>query len=280
MTYFVSTVPDVFQSLHHLKKKVVVYTYSDAFHILYIHFPKMYHLRKQAVGEDDTVCCLSLHQLCVAGRSCLNYQTQETKSQLSKTVDQILRDSMALPYFIQFTELRRAEHLVKFWLEAESFRSTSWSRIRAHSLNTVMHSSLAEPASPSRKQHENKEPSEDLALGQLQPSEAEEAFSPARTHRQASPLDTCSGRSSPNNFSNSDNKESYALHGVSKAGTPTKEGSSKAVVPSGLQSPRTIKDLSGKLMKSTFHSISRTFKGDSPPPTWELIVGRFKTPNK
>lgn len=184
------------------------------------------------------------------GRSCLNYQTQETKSQLSKTVDQILRDSMALPYFIQFTELRRAEHLVKFWLEAESFRSTSWSRIRAHSLNTVMHSSLAEPASPSRKQHENKEPSEDLALGQLQPSEAEEAFSPARTHRQASPLDTCSGRSSPNYSLNSDNKESYALHGDSKAGTPTKEGSSKAVVPSGLQSPRTIKDLSGKLMKS------------------------------
>lgn len=43
------------------------------------------------------------------------------------------------------------EHLVKFWLEAESFHSTTWSRIRAHSLNTVKQSSLAEPVSPSKK---------------------------------------------------------------------------------------------------------------------------------
>lgn len=48
-------------------------------------------------------------------------------------------------------ELRRMEHLVKFWLEAESFHSTTWSRIRAHSLNTVKQSSLAEPVSPSKK---------------------------------------------------------------------------------------------------------------------------------
>lgn len=47
------------------------------------------------------------------------------------------------------------EHLVRFWLEAESFRSTTWSRIRAHSLNTVKHSSLAEPVSPFIKQDEN-----------------------------------------------------------------------------------------------------------------------------
>uniref|UniRef100_A0A8C2ELF2 A kinase (PRKA) anchor protein 10 n=1 Tax=Cyprinus carpio TaxID=7962 RepID=A0A8C2ELF2_CYPCA len=83
------------------------------------------------------------------GRSSVNYQAQETRSRLSKTVDQILRDNVALPYFIQFMETRSAEHLVRFWLEAESFRSTSWSRVRAHSLNSVKHSTLAEPHTPS-----------------------------------------------------------------------------------------------------------------------------------
>uniref|UniRef100_A0A0B8RQD6 A-kinase anchor protein 10 n=1 Tax=Philothamnus irregularis TaxID=1899461 RepID=A0A0B8RQD6_9SAUR len=82
------------------------------------------------------------------GRSCLDYQAQETKSSLSKTLAQVLRDPVALPYFTQYMELHRMEHLVRFWLEAETFRSATWSRIRAHSLNTVKHSSLAEPVSP------------------------------------------------------------------------------------------------------------------------------------
>ncbi|XP_061460664.1 A-kinase anchor protein 10, mitochondrial [Rhineura floridana] len=89
------------------------------------------------------------------GRSSLDYQAQETKSSLSKTLQQVLRDAVGLPYFIQFMELRRMEHLVRFWLEAESFHSTTWSRIRADSLNTVKHSSLAEPVSPSAKQYES-----------------------------------------------------------------------------------------------------------------------------
>lgn len=81
------------------------------------------------------------------GCSSVNYQAQETRSRLSKTVDQVMRDSVALPYFLHFLESRSAEHLARFWLEAESFRSTSWSRVRAHSLNSVKHSSLAEAAS-------------------------------------------------------------------------------------------------------------------------------------
>ncbi|XP_062844561.1 A-kinase anchor protein 10, mitochondrial isoform X2 [Trichomycterus rosablanca] len=81
------------------------------------------------------------------GCSSVNYQAQETRSRLSKTVDQVLRDSVALPYYLHFLESRLAEHLARFWLEAESFRSTSWSRVRAHSLNSVKHSSLAEAAS-------------------------------------------------------------------------------------------------------------------------------------
>uniref|UniRef100_A0A673ADL1 RGS domain-containing protein n=1 Tax=Sphaeramia orbicularis TaxID=375764 RepID=A0A673ADL1_9TELE len=79
------------------------------------------------------------------GHSSVNYQPQETRSRLSKTVDQVLRDNVALPHYTHFTELRGADHLVRFWLEAESFRSASWSRVRAHSLNSVKHSSLAEP---------------------------------------------------------------------------------------------------------------------------------------
>ncbi|KAI5089414.1 A-kinase anchor protein 10, mitochondrial isoform X1 [Silurus meridionalis] len=76
----------------------------------------------------------------------VNYQTQETRSRLSKTVEQVLRDAVARPYYLHFMVTRSAEHLARFWLEAESFRSSSWSRVRAHSLNTVKHSSLAETA--------------------------------------------------------------------------------------------------------------------------------------
>uniref|UniRef100_A0AAX7VHA9 RGS domain-containing protein n=1 Tax=Astatotilapia calliptera TaxID=8154 RepID=A0AAX7VHA9_ASTCA len=84
------------------------------------------------------------------GHSSVNYQPQETRSRMSKTVEQALQDNVAIPHFMHFMELRGADHLVRFWLEAERFRSTSWSRVRAHSLNSVKHSSLAEPvpASP------------------------------------------------------------------------------------------------------------------------------------
>uniref|UniRef100_A0A665XDF0 RGS domain-containing protein n=1 Tax=Echeneis naucrates TaxID=173247 RepID=A0A665XDF0_ECHNA len=82
------------------------------------------------------------------GHSSVNYQPQETRSRLSKTVDQVLRDKVAMPHYMHFMELQGADHLVRFWLEAESFRSTSWSRVRAHSLNSVKHSSLAEPTAP------------------------------------------------------------------------------------------------------------------------------------
>ncbi|KAM3854796.1 A-kinase anchor protein 10, mitochondrial isoform 4-T4 [Vipera latastei] len=88
------------------------------------------------------------------GRSCLDYQAQDSKSSLSKTLAQVLRDPVALPYFTQYMELHRMEHLVRFWLEAEAFRSATWSRIRAHSLNTVKHSSLAEPVSPCLRQQD------------------------------------------------------------------------------------------------------------------------------
>lgn len=88
---------------------------------------------------NPNLCCS------VPGHSSVNYHPQETRSRLSKTVDQVLRDNVALPHYTHFTEVRGVEHLVRFWSEAERFRSSSWSRVRAHSLNSVKHSSLAEP---------------------------------------------------------------------------------------------------------------------------------------
>ncbi|XP_039576556.1 A-kinase anchor protein 10, mitochondrial isoform X4 [Passer montanus] len=178
------------------------------------------------------------------GRSCLNYQAQETKSSLSKTLEQVLQDSVALPYFIQFMELRRMEHLVKFWLEAESFHSTTWSRIRAHSLNTVKQSSLAEPVSPSKQQELASSPPAAWLEERL------EGCSPDRT------------ASSQNHVG--DSHSSRALpRGKAEPGTrslPADQQESSKLSVSNRNSPSSaLKDLSGKLMKSIERDAVSTF---------------------
>ncbi|XP_058239717.1 A-kinase anchor protein 10, mitochondrial isoform X2 [Hemibagrus wyckioides] len=113
------------------------------------------------------------------GCSSVNFQTQETRSRLSKTVEQVLRDSVALPYYLHFLVTRSAEHLARFWLEAESFRSTSWSRVRAHSLNSVKHSSLAETAGTLRiSTSPDSPPALNVSPG-LDEGEYEDTFSPS-----------------------------------------------------------------------------------------------------
>ncbi|NXY37631.1 AKA10 protein, partial [Pomatorhinus ruficollis] len=185
------------------------------------------------------------------GRSCLNYQAQETKSSLSKTLEQVLQDSVALPYFIQFMELRRMEHLVKFWLEAESFHSTTWSRIRAHSLNTVKQSSLAEPVSPSKQQELASSPpagwlEERLEGSWVQPDRTASGQNhvglPGRGGRGTGALalrktDTGTPPSLP-----ADQQESSKLS-VSNRNSPSSA----------------LKDLSGKLMKSIERDAVSTF---------------------
>ncbi|NWX33210.1 AKA10 protein, partial [Notiomystis cincta] len=180
------------------------------------------------------------------GRSCLNYQAQETKSSLSKTLEQVLQDSVALPYFIQFMELRRMEHLVKFWLEAESFHSTTWSRIRAHSLNTVKQSSLAEPVSPSKQQElASSPPAGWLEERLLQPE-------PDRTARSQ-------------NHVGLPGRAGTAALCLSKtqAGTrslPAEQQESSRLSVSNRNSPSSaLKDLSGKLMKSIERDAVSTF---------------------
>uniref|UniRef100_A0A4X1T1W7 A-kinase anchor protein 10, mitochondrial n=1 Tax=Sus scrofa TaxID=9823 RepID=A0A4X1T1W7_PIG len=195
------------------------------------------------------------------GRSCLDYQAQETKSSLSKTLEQVLRDAVVLPYFIQFMELRRMEHLVKFWLEAESFHSTTWSRIRAHSLNTVKQSSLAEPVSPTQK-HETaaapvtesldqrlEEPSSaQLLLTQSEGIDLTDRTSNTQNHLLLSP--ECDG--------------ARALHpaaartGARRASLEPQE-SCRLTVASRNSPSSPLKEVSGKLMKSIEQDAVNTF---------------------
>ncbi|KAI1902915.1 hypothetical protein AGOR_G00021220 [Albula goreensis] len=185
------------------------------------------------------------------GRSSVNYQAQETRSRLSKTVEQILRDTVALPYYIQFMETQGADHLVKFWLEAESFRATSWSRVRAHSLNSVKHSSLAEPASPSAGRPESEESSSGSppphALTPSPPDTNSHSPGPGTgggvSHGNALQSDGSSGREPSASFHRDSGPKAESL-------TPTKQPSSKTGTPFKLQSTNALKQLSDKLMKS------------------------------
>uniref|UniRef100_A0A673MJ16 A-kinase anchor protein 10, mitochondrial-like n=1 Tax=Sinocyclocheilus rhinocerous TaxID=307959 RepID=A0A673MJ16_9TELE len=162
------------------------------------------------------------------GRSSVNYQVQETRSRLSKTVDQILRDNLALPYFIQLMETRSAEHLVRFWLEAESFRSTSWSRVRAHSLNSVKHSTLAEPAAGLESPDSPDSPNDPSRPSALDEGDEEDTFSSRTSEGAARP-------GTPH------------LQPTLRSETPTRQPSSRTGTPVKGQS---TSGLSEKLMKS------------------------------
>uniref|UniRef100_A0A8C4I2P3 RGS domain-containing protein n=1 Tax=Dicentrarchus labrax TaxID=13489 RepID=A0A8C4I2P3_DICLA len=165
------------------------------------------------------------------GHSSVNYQPQETRSRLSKTVDHVLRDNVAIPHYMHFMELRGADHLVRFWLEAESFRSTSWSRVRAHSLNSVKHSSLAEPVPASADSSELRELAQYTAnaLAQDSSSEGPTALSEQR---------------------DSSSTEAGLRPGTPRAETPNRQAPSRTGTPYKVLSNSTLRDLSDKLMKS------------------------------
>ncbi|XP_046945597.1 A-kinase anchor protein 10, mitochondrial isoform X2 [Lynx rufus] len=196
------------------------------------------------------------------GRSCLDYQTQETKSSLSKTLEQVLHDTVVLPYFIQFMELRRMEHLVKFWLEAESFHSTTWSRIRAHSLNTVKQSSLAEPVSPSKK-HET---TTSLITESLD-KRLEDSCSAQLLMTQSEGIDVNNRTSNIQNhlLLSRECDSAHSLHlemartGTHQLSMETQESSSRLLVASRNSPSSPLKDLSGKLMKSIEQDAVNTF---------------------
>ncbi|KAI4884445.1 hypothetical protein NFI96_032107, partial [Prochilodus magdalenae] len=188
------------------------------------------------------------------GRSSVNYQTQETRSRLSKTVEQILHDSVALPYYLQFMETHSAEHLVRFWLEAESFRSTSWSRVRAHSLNSVKHSSLAEPASVMGSPGSPDSSSAFSTSPGVDGGEPEDPFPP---RFPSSPQDTNS-----NGGAGTGQRNSICCEGGPRPGTPQQlplraetptrlsSVSSRSGTPVKGQTTSALRELSDKLMKS------------------------------
>ncbi|KAG7223210.1 hypothetical protein INR49_015743 [Caranx melampygus] len=164
------------------------------------------------------------------GHSSVNYQPQETRSRLSKTVDQVLRDNVAMPHYMRFMELQGADHLVRFWLEAESFRSTSWSRVRAHSLNSVKHSSLAEPVPAS-------------------PDGSELPETAPRTPNALSRDSSIEGPTVPLARRGSSSTEAGLRPGTPRAETPRRQPPSRTGTPNKMQSNSTLRE-SDKLMKS------------------------------
>ncbi|XP_041808062.1 A-kinase anchor protein 10, mitochondrial [Chelmon rostratus] len=164
------------------------------------------------------------------GHSSVNYQPQETRSRLSKTVDHVLRDHVAIPHYMHFMELRGADHLVRFWLEAESFRSTSWSRVRAHSLNSVKHSSLAEPVPASSGGSELQE------LVQYTPNALAQDSS-------------SQGPTVPSERRDSSSAEAGLRPGTPRAETPSRQAPSRTGTPYKVQPNSSLRDLSDKLMK-------------------------------
>ncbi|KAL3856182.1 hypothetical protein ACJMK2_010964 [Sinanodonta woodiana] len=78
----------------------------------------------------------------------------QTASRLSKTLQEIIHDRDALPHFIRFMESQKAGQLIRFWLDAESFQASTWSRIRSHSLNKTRKSSITPKLSESHAKPE------------------------------------------------------------------------------------------------------------------------------
>ncbi|CAG2228588.1 AKAP10 [Mytilus edulis] len=61
-----------------------------------------------------------------------NFESLHKKSsQLCKTLQEILHDKNSLGHFIQFLEDRKASKFLRFWLDAQSFQASTWSRIRS-----------------------------------------------------------------------------------------------------------------------------------------------------
>lgn len=144
---------------------------------------------------------------------------------------------------------------MKFWLEAESFHSTTWSRIRAHSLNTVKQSSLAEPVSPSKKQETTVTSiteSLDRRLG--------DSSSAPLLMTQPEGIDLSSRTQNTQNhlLLSQECHSAHSLHlatartGTHPISTDSPESSSRLTVASSDSPSSPLRDLSGKLMKSKY----------------------------
>lgn len=73
-------------------------------------------------------CCVKLFQ-CVA--------TFPRKSQLSKSLTEVLMDDSVLPYFMEYMQKQNAMDLLNFWLTAETFRLSTINRLRINSMSRL-----------------------------------------------------------------------------------------------------------------------------------------------
>ncbi|XP_066298167.1 A-kinase anchor protein 10, mitochondrial-like isoform X1 [Branchiostoma lanceolatum] len=69
-------------------------------------------------------------------------------SRLNISLEELLHDNSAIPYFIQYMDTVGRQHTIKFWIEVDSFRSAAWTRIRAHTLTSMSKSLIEQTGSP------------------------------------------------------------------------------------------------------------------------------------
>lgn len=166
-----------------------------------------------------------------------------------------------MPYFIQLMETRSADHLVRFWFEAESFRSTSWSRIRAHSLNTVKQSTLAEPTTAPVSPDSPDSPYDPGRASALDEDGSEDPFPSRTSSRPHTP------RPQDTNITGAliGHRNSISSEGVARPGTPqlqptlrsetpTRQSASGTGTPVKGQTTGGLRELLDKLMKSEYWS--------------------------
>ncbi|KAH9502434.1 A-kinase anchor protein 10, mitochondrial [Bulinus truncatus] len=65
-----------------------------------------------------------------------------TSSRLSKTLLEIVRDKDALSCFKAFLRSQKADHIIQFWCEAESFHASTLMRLRTQSLQSISKSAI------------------------------------------------------------------------------------------------------------------------------------------
>lgn len=63
--------------------------------------------------------------------------TFRRKSQLSKSLVEVLMDDTVLPYFMEYMQKQNATNLLNFWLTAETFRLSTINRLRINSVSRL-----------------------------------------------------------------------------------------------------------------------------------------------
>lgn len=63
--------------------------------------------------------------------------TFRRKSQLSKTLPEVLMDDTVLPYFMEYMQKQNATNILNFWLTAETFRLSTINRLKINSISRL-----------------------------------------------------------------------------------------------------------------------------------------------